>query len=187
MIPHLIVITLVLSQLPLPLNDKVVEFARSNLGRKVGDGECTALASEALRAAGASDRPPWGDLLMNLADARPGDILLFENVVFLQRKVRDDGAVVRQTLKSPRHAAIVSAVERVGKDLRLTVLHQNSGLKRADEEAKKTVQEWTFRLSEKKSGTLKVYRPVVPGAARPPQTRQAISISELGVWAKYVT
>ena len=144
---------------PLPLNDKVVEFARSKLGQKVGDGECTALASIALRAAGASDRPPWGDEVKRLTDIRPGDILIFEDVVFLQRVPRDDGAIVRQTLKAPRHAAIVAEVEPLPKDLRLTVFHQNSGFKRTDEEAKKLVQQWSFRLGEKKSGAIRAYRP----------------------------
>ena len=47
-----------------PLNEKVVEFARSRLGQKVGDGGCSALASEALRYAGATPRYSerrWGE------------------------------------------------------------------------------------------------------------------------------
>ena len=145
---------------PLPLNAKVVAFARSNLGLKVGDGECTALASSALRAAGARDRPPWGDEITRMADLRPGDLLFFENVVLLQRRLRNDGAIIRQTVKTPRHAAIVDRVDPIGKDLQITVLHQNSGFKTTDEEAKKLVQTWTFRLGEKKAGTIRAYRPI---------------------------
>ena len=33
------------------VSEKVVAFARSNLGQRVGDGECTALAVEAAQGA----------------------------------------------------------------------------------------------------------------------------------------
>ena len=38
---------------PPSVSEKVVEFARSKLGQTVGGGDCTALAIEALRHAGA--------------------------------------------------------------------------------------------------------------------------------------
>ncbi|MGH7194109.1 MAG: hypothetical protein ACREJM_11365, partial [Candidatus Saccharimonadales bacterium] len=45
-----------------PLNRAVVEYARQNLGRSVRDGDCTHLAEECLKAAGAGKRGvyQWG-------------------------------------------------------------------------------------------------------------------------------
>ena len=40
-----------------PLNQKVLDFARESLGKKVVNGECTDLAVEALRHAGARRFP----------------------------------------------------------------------------------------------------------------------------------
>jgi hypothetical protein len=39
-------------------NGKVVEFARANLGQRVGRGDCRSLAVEALRNAGARTHDP---------------------------------------------------------------------------------------------------------------------------------
>ena len=82
------------------LNDKVVEFARSKMGQQVGNGQCTALAAEALRHSGGSRRGArkgvWGDELESLRDAKPGDILQFEDVVFVGRRRQDDGAILTQ-------------------------------------------------------------------------------------------
>ena len=153
----LVFVALALAPMPPSLDEKVVAFARSKLGQKVGDGQCSALAAESLRAAGAR---PRGEEVKVIADVRPGDVLQFEDVVFIQRRVRADGVRIKQTLKSPKHFAVVSAVQGVGKDLELTVLHQNAGFRGTDEEAKKVVQEWSFTLSEKKAGVLKAFRPV---------------------------
>src|SRR5207249_1534821 len=54
------------------LGDQVVEFCESHKGEQVGDGECAALASHALKAVGARGRGPddpnkgdytWGKLV----------------------------------------------------------------------------------------------------------------------------
>jgi hypothetical protein len=101
-----------------PLNEKIVEFARSKLGHGVGNGECRALVAEALRYA-AARRPGagqgmWGDELKSLRDVRPGDILQFENAVFIRTRVREDGALVTLTYSYPHHTAIVARVRRRG-------------------------------------------------------------------------
>jgi hypothetical protein len=118
--------------LPLPpLNARVEAFARSNLGKTVGDGICITLAVEALEAAGArraSFRDPngdftWGDPVPDFKDVLPGDILQFRDAVF-----RGKRSVGRSSWKSwhqeyPHHTAIVAKVEPGGKIL--TILHQN--------------------------------------------------------------
>jgi hypothetical protein len=147
-----------------PLNEKVVEFARLSLGQKVGDGECSALATEALIYAGAASRGSgrsWGEELPSVREARPGDILQFEDAVFVRRRLRPDGALVTLEFKYPHHTAIVSKVRRRGKGVMLTILHQNAGIEGGDDEDRKVVQEWTINLSEMKRGTLKAYRPVL--------------------------
>jgi hypothetical protein len=149
---------------PTPLHDKVVAFARSRLGEKVGSGECTALAIEALRFAGAKlpgrgdasqEAWAWGDELKSLRDARPGDILQFENAVFVRRRLRNDGAIETLTFTYPHHTAIVSGIPKRGPKPVLGILHQNAG----NGDDRKVVQEWTIDLAEKKSGTVRVYRP----------------------------
>jgi hypothetical protein len=148
---------------PTALNDKIVEFARSKLGQRVGDGECTALALEALRYAGATPRGSgrrWGEELPSIRDARPGDILQFENAVFVRRRLRSDGALVTLEFTYPHHTAIVSGVRKRGKGVLLAILHQNAGVAGGDDEDLKVVQQWTINPTEMKSGTLKAYRPV---------------------------
>jgi hypothetical protein len=155
---------------PAPLGERVVEFARSKLGQRVGDGQCTSLATEALRHAGANlpgrGQSAWGEERKGLGDARPGDILIFENVVIVQRRPLADGNVVKLTLKSSRHAAIVAEVAGRGREVRLTVLHQNSGFQKTDEDRRKVVQEWDFSPAELKQGTIKAFRPVVSATSR---------------------
>src|SRR5262245_21665608 len=73
-----------------PLNAKVEGFARSNLGKPVGDGICITLAIEALREAGARGATfrgtngdfTWGELVPEFKDVLPGDILQFRDAVF---------------------------------------------------------------------------------------------------------
>ena len=151
--------------------EKVVEFARSREGMKVGDGQCSTLAYEALRSAGAKTPgrkgPPWGEELKSVKDAKPGDILQFEDSVFVRRRTRDDGAVLTLTFRYPHHTAVVASVKKRGKAVHMTVLHQNAGFDGDDEETRMTVKEWSFNPAEKTAGTLKAYRPVVEGPAKP--------------------
>src|SRR5271165_4497239 len=65
-----------------PLNQKVLEFTRERIGRKVADGQCISLAVEALRYAGAKRYPfdrsgdyVWGRPIASFKEALPGDIL----------------------------------------------------------------------------------------------------------------
>ncbi|HKI17664.1 MAG TPA: hypothetical protein VKA15_07275 [Isosphaeraceae bacterium] len=139
------------------LNEKVVEFARSKLGQQVGNGQCNALAVEALRHSGGRRRGAregiWGDELESLRDVKPGDILQFENVVFISRRLQDDGSLVIQTRKLPHHTAIIAQVRKRGTKPILVILHQNV-------DNNPIVQEWTIDMAEKKRGSVKGYRPL---------------------------
>lgn len=150
-------------------NDAVAKYARAQVGEKVGDGDCTTLVQEALREAGArmlhGPEPDgeylWGEVIPSVKDAKPGDIVQFEKVVFYGRRrvIGDNGAPAIRISKTtlPHHSAIVSAVGPKGKTL--TILHQNAA--GPDGQPLKIVQESTLIMSERqKGGTLRIYRPV---------------------------
>jgi hypothetical protein len=149
------------------LNEKVLEFARSKLGKKVGDGECATLAVQALRTAKArgwsmrrENDYVWGKLVRtvtpkkNLAgDVLPGDILQFKDA-FLSSKV---GRATTEFVY-PRHTSIVAAVKDDGKVVE--VLHQNVGDSDAADADRRKVQRGTLRFADLKKGTVKIYRPL---------------------------
>jgi hypothetical protein len=155
---------------PIPaLNEKVAEFARTQLGKKVGDGECTALALAALRHAGAQRFPlsrrhgdfVWGRLVDHPSDALPGDILQFRNAVFQGKRWVTKRRWVTWHHEYPHHTAIVASVGERGKVL--TILHQNTGAPGTDEDRKRLVQEGTIRMdSLQEGGWVRIYRPVAP-------------------------
>ena len=144
-------------------NDRVVEFSEQHLGQKVGNGECTTLASQALDYAGfkgSSGNFPnhgdyvWGRLVFMIEGTetqpteqgkiewiKPGDIVQFRNVLFQSK---------RGFVKDAHHTAVVKSVD--GDKQVLTVLHQNfSG---------KKVTENKFDLKNLKKGWLRVYEPI---------------------------
>jgi hypothetical protein len=150
------------------VNEKVVAFARSHLGQRVGDGECTALAVAALRHAGARRPRPrsgvWGQELGSVRDARPGDVLQFEHAVFVRARIRGDGAVMAQTVSFPHHTAIVARVRSRGPRPVLVILHQNAGVEGGEA---RVVRERTIDLAEQRRGSVKAYRPVADSPAEP--------------------
>src|SRR5688572_26729462 len=106
---------LVKSQTPGTVNEKIIEFAKKNMGKKVDRGECWDLANSALNYAGANWTPPYG--FGDKADyknraIKPADILQFSNVKFLYPN---------RSYSFPQHTAIVY---KVNKNL-VTVFHQN--------------------------------------------------------------
>jgi hypothetical protein len=153
------------------LNDKVAGFCQARLGKQVGDGECYALAAQALLAAGAKPQPAlgdspnkgdyvWGKLVYtretrddrpaekgDAAKLRPGDVIQFRDVRF--EGTRDDGGTYFWA--TDHHTAVVTAVKDDGKGL--TVLHQNA-------DGKRFVHEKTYTLGDLKTGWLRVYRPI---------------------------
>ena len=149
-----------------PVNEKVVAYAQSKLGQRVGNGECTTLAVAALRHAEARRPDPvqgvWGDELKSWRDVQPGDILQFENAVFVKQQVRGDGAIYTFTSSYPHHTAIVAKVGKRRQKPILVILHQNASVGEGDkdENDKKLVKEWTLDMGTMRRGTVRVYRPV---------------------------
>jgi hypothetical protein len=150
-----------------PLNEKVVAFARSLLGKKVGDGQCLTLAIFALRSAGAggySLREPngdfvWGTLIEQPREAKPGDVLQFRDAVFKGKRYITKRRWITWHQEYAHHTAIVAEVRDQGKTL--IVLHQNVGNAEKDPEKVKTVQEGTLRMdSLQPGGWVRIYRPV---------------------------
>jgi hypothetical protein len=159
------------------LHERIVQFCRQNKDQAVGDGDCYDLAKFALHAAGAKpqfrnpDFPAkgdyvWGQLVVHLeatpagpkpmgksSDIRPGDVIQFRDTRFEGPRASGKG---RYSLSFKHHTAIVSAVEKDGKLVR--IYHQNMG-------GKKFVQEGSLTPDHLKAGWIRVYRPL-PGAPR---------------------
>jgi len=148
------------------LNQKVLAFAKDNLGKRVGDGECATLAVQALREARAKPWSissegayVWGKLVRTITpktnlsgEALPGDIVQF-------RDVTTAGKIGGTSFEAtyPLHTAIIAAVKDDGKVVEL--LHQNYGEVQAKDEDRRKVQRSTLRFEDLKKGTIKVYRP----------------------------
>lgn len=102
------------------LNQRVVDFAKSKMGKKVGAGECWDLAAEALNTAGArwDGLYGFGELVdWRTAEVHPGDIVQFENVDIERR----EGATVRRE-RYGHHTAVIMDVRDKGD---YVIAHQN--------------------------------------------------------------
>lgn len=125
-----------------PLNRRVLQFALSQLGQKVGNGECWTLAAQALIQAGA--RPAnlfnFGQQIP-LAQIVPGDILQFKSVRF-------DIGKSYYLFGAPDHTAIVLGVE----GSKVSILHQNFG--------KKIVSTMTIDFKHMTKGKVWAWRPI---------------------------
>lgn len=145
---------------------KIVDFARSKIGQKVGNGECTTLADEALVAANAKPMThvtqkvyqnkqfvplasySWGTRVVQLGKNRKplmpyaGCIVQFENCKFSK-----DG----YSWDFPHHTAIVES----SNGTMITLLHQN-----VDGDVNHSqVRRQTVDFSGKTSGSLYIYLP----------------------------
>jgi hypothetical protein len=156
------------------VNEKVLQYAKDHVGEKVGNGQCTALAFEALRFAGAKRFPPsgddadyvWGKRLASLKEAKPGDVLQFRDAVFKGKGRLPDGRRGSWRQWFPHHTAIVSGSKNGGKVL--LIIHQNfvasnksEKSEKKDDAEKYTVQEGAITLSElQPGGWVRAYRPV---------------------------
>ena len=137
------------------VNQRVVAFAKQNLGKKVGNGECWTLAADAISAAGGKRPRDYvhGRELRPGEAVLPGDIMQFTSVRLENRK----GWV---QLGSPHHTAVV---QEVAGPKTYKILHQNVGGGGGDP---KIVKSQTINLAELKSGSIKIYRPQPKEAAR---------------------
>lgn len=138
---------------------RVLAYAKSNVGRTVGNGECAGLAFQALRAAGAKPRAShgyptprdyvWGHQVLlveatasgprtsgHLQDVQPGDIAQFSNV----RAGRAHFG---------HHTAIVSEIS----ETRLAMIQQHVG-------GGHVVVEGAIRLDQLSNGWIRFYRPI---------------------------
>ncbi len=125
-----------------PVAGKIMEFCKSNMGKKIDRGECWDLANAALNYAGAVWTSPFnfGDKIDYKKEAlKPADILQFTNVkiVFPNR-----------SMNFPKHTAIVSKA----KGNSILVYQQNMDNKRF-------VDTMTLSLDNIKNGKIEAYRP----------------------------
>jgi hypothetical protein len=149
-----------------PLSQKVLSFAHERIGKKVGDGQCTSLAIEALRFAGAKRYPfnpsgdfVWGRPVASFKEALPGDILQFRNAVFQGKRWITKRRWVSWHYEYPHHTAIVLEVREGGR--LVAILHQNVGEHDADDATKQVVQEGSIRPeSLQAGGSVAIFRPV---------------------------
>ncbi|MFO0910448.1 MAG: hypothetical protein U0794_19240 [Isosphaeraceae bacterium] len=149
-----------------PLNTRVLTFARKQIGRAVGDGECTTLAVEALKEAGARRFPwvptgdyVWGREVASFREALPGDIVQFRDAVFAGRRPLSGMRWQTWRYEYPHHTAIVAEVREAGNVV--VLLHQNVGTARARADAKRVVQQGLIRpTSLQPGGRVWIYRPV---------------------------
>ena len=128
-------------------SSKVVQFAQSKVGQKVGNGECWTLVRDALVYAKAKEIPGQNGIdvydfgtPVKLTAIKSGDVLQFWNVKF----VAPNGSWSSAT----QHTVIVSSV----KGTEISVYEQNSprgGPVRAN----------VYNLAHLKEGRIDAYRP----------------------------
>ena len=88
-------------------NRKVVGWAESQMGKKIDRGECTDLATEALKQIGYSARDyKWGRELPKGTTPLPGDIIQLENAQFGAQTVAHHTAMVWEVI-GPRNVKVL--------------------------------------------------------------------------------
>jgi hypothetical protein len=151
------------------VGEKVLEFARGNIGEVVGNGQCTDLVFKAFRFAEARrfrrDGPEadfiWGERLESVKDARPGDVLQFRDAVFKGQKTYRNGSKRFWEYHYPHHTAIVSDIKKTKRGLIVTVVHQNVSNGVVDPDQPRPVRRDALNLSElQQGGQVIAYRPV---------------------------
>jgi len=170
---------------PAAFGQQILRFASSKLGRKVGDGECFALADQALRSVGAATAEDfctvgpntdyvWISRTVEPSDARPGDILQVRTFSVLRRSARPDGSWNEETSTrgSPNHTAVVVSARSEGDIVILTILEQNVTIGSVGNQPKKSVRQNEITTSPGQiqsgrdtitytvTGDLWIYRPV---------------------------
>ena len=179
---------------PLTYGRQIVDFARRQVGQRVGDGECFALADQALRSAGAgsaADFGPvgtdtdyrWSSQRVEASQAQPGDIIQFRNFTVETRTDRPDKSWQSNSESRPHHTAVVVANDGAG---HLTVLEQNVQIGGTTGQAQRTVRQNQIPVASSTTnnagatttvrvgGTMIVYRPIArPVATQPVVTTHA--------------
>lgn len=124
------------------------------MGHKVGRGECWDLPYYALQVVGAktphdlgTDLYVWGQEIP-LSEAKPGDILQFENVVI--ERHWSDGSWYKWDF--PKHSAIIESVNGVY----YTLLNENYD----DKKIVTRLKDIPLGDANINSGSIKAYRPI---------------------------
>lgn len=92
------------SEIP-PLNQKIIAFVDAHLGKQIGDGQCWALAAQALdevRANWDHEYRFGKEIDAQHENIYPGDIIQFQNVTIKYRT--NEGLVLE---RYPQHTAII--------------------------------------------------------------------------------
>ncbi|HET9903900.1 MAG TPA: hypothetical protein VFQ27_09400 [Xanthobacteraceae bacterium] len=169
-------------------SEQTVKFASDRSGQQVGDGECYALADQALKSVGAKSADSYGKITptadyvwgsaVTVSQTRAGDVIQFKNytvtITTTTRITKADGSweesTETQTLSRPHHTAIVA---ESGSNGAVSVYEQNVNGSRAvqlnqlefvsrDEPPQTTSSggtKVTVTRSVKVTGTAKFYRP----------------------------
>lgn len=130
---------------PVPVAGKIMEFCKSNMGKKVDRGECWDLAFAALNSAGADWSTPFnfGDKIdYKKEKLKPADILQFTNVKFMYPN---------RSISMPKHTAIVSKAN----GSTILVYHQNFNNNRFVD----TLTINLDNIKNNKNGKIDAYRP----------------------------
>lgn len=130
------------------LNNRVLDFVKSKIKKKVGRGECWDLAAEALDLIGAkwNGKYIYGrEVFYEKECVFPGDIIQFEGVKIQYEK---DGVTYKE--KMAHHTAIVYEVKSKGSFI---LAHQNTGF------SGKKVGLSPLDLQNITKGKIKIYRP----------------------------
>jgi hypothetical protein len=128
--------------IPVPVAGKILEFCKTNFGKKVDRGECWDLAAAALNYANADWTSPFnfGDKIDYKKEGlNPADVLQFTNAKFM---------FPNRSMSFPQHTAIVYKADKT----KITVYHQNFN-------NKKVVDTLTFTLENITKGKIDAYRP----------------------------
>jgi hypothetical protein len=142
----LLLATIILAQFSVSaqtVNEKIIAFVNTNMGKKVGTGQCWDLANAALNAAGAKWTSPWGfgtKLNYSTQTVTPGDIIRFKKVKFKNGNFMGE---------YPEHTAIIYKVKKKG-EWQIAEQNNNNRL---------FVIVSDFHLSWKTKGTVEIYHP----------------------------
>ena len=150
------------------VGQKMVDYLNSQIGRRVGGGECAHIASEALRVSGGrfvnlpKHNPGAGDYVWgSLANVvsikngkvndsnpsvkvKPGDIIQYRDVTF------STGS------RATHHTSVVATVDKNGKPTSVFEQNISSSSVRGSE---RFVQKRSIDLSKLTGGSLRIYQP----------------------------
>lgn len=140
------------------LNEKIIAFVNTVMGKQVGRGECWDLAQEALDKNMADWTRPFTfgtPVDINKEPVMPGDIIQFTSVKIINK--RPNGVIETHTLGMPHHTAIIYEV--LGRR-HFKCAHQNIADSRV-------VLVTEINLANMTSGQVRVYRPVAAAVIPP--------------------